>query len=114
MSQTYAKLLDNPTASIKTSNSINYLQFSFRVYENANIVDQTWDSLNTYTFTAPLTKFSYTNTNDADSGLWLNANFQFGKTAVIFNNGEYVDTSGNLYNIGDIISAIEVVLSFTN
>ena len=115
MSQTFPKVIDtnNINCSIKTSNGIDFIQFSFQVYENANVVDQTWDSYNNYTYTCPLTKFNWNSTNDADSGLWLQINLKFGNSAVLFNRGEYVDLNGDVFNVGVIVTVINDTLNYT-
>ena len=113
MSLTYAKVIDqnNITATIQSSNGITFIKFSFQVYENANIVDETWDSFNSYTFTAPLTKFNWNWIVDADSGLVSQINYQFGNSVASFSNGEYMDLTGSVFNLGAIVSIIDSAIN---
>jgi hypothetical protein len=115
MSQTYAKVINqnNITASIIASNNISFIQFNFEVYENLNLVDETYDSRNYYSFITPLTKFTWNNTNEADSGLYIQVNLQFGNTLVSFNRGEYADTNGDIFDPNTIYGIINSALSYT-
>jgi len=114
MSLTYAKVIDtnNINCSIITSNGIDFIQFSFQVYENANLVDQTWDSYNNYTYTCPLTKFNWNYNVDINSGLYTLVNLQFGNSAVLFNQGEYVDLNGDIFDLVAIVGIINSTLNY--
>jgi hypothetical protein len=114
MSKTYPKVIDtnNINCSIKTSNNIDFIQFSFQVYENANVVDETWESYNNYTYTCPLSKFTYYLSNDADTGVYNQLNLKFGNSSVEFNQGEYVDLNGDVFDLGTIVGIINTLLTF--
>jgi len=114
MSLTYAKVIDtnNFNCSIKTSNNIDFIQFSFQVYENANLVNETWDSYNTYIYTCPLTKFNWNTNVDINIGLYTLVNLEFGNSAVLFNQGEYVDLNGDIFNLGIIVGIINSTLNY--
>jgi hypothetical protein len=114
MSLTYAKVIDDAaiTAIIETSNSIDFIKFEFQVYENCNLVEETYDSFNTYTYTCPLTKFTYYLSVDPDTGVFNQVNLQFGNSLAQFNQGEYVVTNGDIFDLLTIVNIINNLLTF--
>jgi len=113
MSQTFAKVINDTliTATIETSNGIDFIKFEFQVYENCNLVEQTYDSFNRYTYRCPLSKFSFNFIVDLDSALNTQINLQFGNSVAIFSKGEYVDTNGSVFDLGVILNIINITLN---
>jgi hypothetical protein len=114
MSQTFAKVINDITisATIETSNGIDFIKFEFQVYENCNLVESTYDSFNTYTYRCPLSKFTYYNSIEVDTGVYNQLNLKFGNSSVEFNQGEYVDTNGGLFPLTVIVNIINNLLTF--
>ena len=115
MSQTYAKMINEATisATVVTSNGIPFIQFFFQVYENINIVNETYDSYNDYTYVAPISKFYIDTMIPTDSPNYNQVNLKFGDSSVSFNQGDYVNTDGTLFNPSVIVSLINFVLNYT-
>jgi len=111
MSETYAKLLDYPHASIGSSNNTTFFNFSYAVYENVNLVDETWDSLNNYSFFGSLSSFSYSVITDGNQGgKMVQIIINLGNTSLTFSDGEYVSNNGDLLDLNVIFSEIQTAL----
>ena len=113
MSQTFAKVINDTsiTATIETSNGIDFIKFEFEVYENCNLVENTYDSFNTYTYRCPLSKFTYYHSIDIDTGVCNQVNLKFGNSVASFSKGEYVDTNGSVFDLVVILNIINIALN---
>jgi hypothetical protein len=113
MSQTFAKVINDTliAATIETSNGIDFIKFEFQVYENCNLVEETYDSFNTYTYRCPLSKFTYYSSNDVDTIVYNQVNLKFGNSVASFNRGEYIDTNGDVFNLIVILNLINIALN---
>lgn len=116
MSQTYAKVINdaNITGTIKTSNGVVFIQLDYQVYYNCNLVEETYDSFNNYTLLAPLSKFNWNYNIDVNSALITQVNLQFGNSTVSFNRGEYVNTTGGIWDVNEILNIMNIVLNYTS
>lgn len=114
MSQTFAKVISDTQieATIETSNGIDFIKFEFLVYENANLVENTYDSFNTYTYRCPLSKFTFYNSVEVDTGVYNQLNLKFGNSVAFFSKGEYVDTNGSVFDLVVILNIINTALNF--
>jgi len=98
-------------AYIIFTNSIPIITFGYVIYENANIITQTYDSANNFVTFTPLSEFTYTYIIDQNSQKYIQVTVECGNHTFIFNDGEYYygDYPLNLY---DVVNGINTALGF--
>jgi len=98
-------------ASIIFTNGIPIITFSYELYENANIITQTYDSANYFGTFTPLSEFTYTYIIDQNSQKYIQVTVECGNYTFIFNDGEYYYGDYPL-NLNEVIHSINSALGF--
>lgn len=102
-SQTYAKGIQNPAASVVNG----FLNFSYEVVDNYNTVTSTGDSTTAYSYYFPADAVSLTLLINQDSSLGELFELSYQNVQLSFTQGEYFDISnGVLLDPGAVYSLI--------
>jgi hypothetical protein len=111
MSQIFPKMIDNVQVDriINPTNDFIYIKIAFSIFENINFVDETWDSQYSYTYVVPETAFNYMVITDASTGVTF-VNCKLGDNSINFAVGEYVNITGNPYDLQSIVDSIQLAI----
>lgn len=107
-----SKVIDQQTISAitSTSNSNYFISFTYEEYLNYDIINNTWESYNTYVGFCNLNELSLTTAINSDSGRYEYVKLNMGGSAFIFTDEEYRDFNGNYFDISLIITTINNTL----